>query len=217
MTDSLITVNVASANRSADHWILDTGATNHVAGNCHLFETFHSTAKGEHQVKTANNSPVNAEGSGTSTLHVDRPNAKPAKIFLQHVHYVPACGMNNLLSIIQLMRKGIIFDFKLDRATTSLGSVLVYDTPLTKSLFVLRASTISTSILKSSVVRDDPPSSTPSSAPEISEAYSNIRPAVDDKHILVWHAPLGHLSLPAIKWLLSTVRGIQLHAKSPST
>jgi hypothetical protein len=83
--DSVITVNVASANRSADYWILDTGATNHVTGNRHLFEAFHPMAKGEHQVKTANNSFVDAEGSGTITFYVDRPNAKPAKIVLQYV------------------------------------------------------------------------------------------------------------------------------------
>jgi len=195
--------------------ILDTGATNHVTGNRHLFETFHPMAKGEHQVKTANNSCVDAEGSGTITFYVDRPNAKPAKIVLQHVHYVPACGTNNLLSIIQLMRKGVNFDFKLDGATASLGSVLVYEAPLINSLFVLRASTTSASVSKASVAVDDPPSTTPIS--EISEAYSNIRPAVDDKDILVWHARLGHLSLPAIKRLPNTVKGIQLHAKSPST
>jgi len=123
--DSVITVNVASANRSADYWILDTGATNHVTGNRHLFETFHPMAKGEHQVKTANNSFVDAEGSGTITFYIDRPNPKPAKIVLQHVLYVPACVTNNPLSIIQLLRKGVNFDFNLDGATASLGSVLV--------------------------------------------------------------------------------------------
>jgi hypothetical protein len=116
---------MALANRSADYWILDTSATNHVTGNRHLFEPFHSMAKVEDQVKTANNSFVDAEGSGTITFYVDRPNAKPAKIVLQHVLYVPACGTNNLLIFIQLMRKGVNFDFKLDGAMASLGSVLV--------------------------------------------------------------------------------------------
>jgi len=58
-------VNVASANRFEHYWILDTGATNHVTGTRPLFDTFHSMAKGEHLVKTANNSFVDAEGSGT--------------------------------------------------------------------------------------------------------------------------------------------------------
>jgi len=78
----VITVNVASANRSANYWILDNGATNHVTRNRHLFETFHPLAKGEHQVKTSNNSFVDAEGSGTITFYVDRPNVKPVKIVL---------------------------------------------------------------------------------------------------------------------------------------
>jgi len=103
--DSEITVNVASVNQSADHWILDTSATYHVTGNCHLFETFQPMAKGEHQVKTANNSFVDAEGCGTITFCIDRQNANPAKLVLQHIHYVPASGMNNLLGIIQVMRK----------------------------------------------------------------------------------------------------------------
>jgi len=76
------------------------------------------------------------------------------------------------------------------------------------------------------VAVDGPPNTTPQSEaysdtpnfiPEISEAYTNIRPPVDDKDILVSHARLGHLSLPAIKRLPNAVRGIQLHAKSPST
>jgi len=178
-------------------------------------------AKGEHQVKTANNSFVDAEGSGTITFYVDRPNAKPAKIVLQHVLYVPDCGTNNLLSSVQLMRKGVNFDFKLDGATVSLGSVLVYESPLINSLFVLRTSTTSASVSKASVVAHDPlsstHSSTPSSVPGISEANSNIRPAVNDKDILLFHARLGHLSLPAIKRLPNTVRGIQFYAKSPLT
>jgi hypothetical protein len=65
MPDAVIMVYVASVNRSADYWILDTGATNHVPGNYHLFETFLSMANGEHQGKTANHSFVDAKGSGT--------------------------------------------------------------------------------------------------------------------------------------------------------
>jgi hypothetical protein len=191
--DSVTTVNVASANRSADYWILDTGATNHVSGNHHLFETFHPIAKGEHQGKTANNSFVDAKGSGTITFYIDRLNVKPAKIVLQHVFSVPACSTKNLRSIIQLMRKGVNFDFNLNGATVSFGSVLVYEAPLINSLFVLKASTTSASVSKASVVIDDPPSSAPSSIPKICEAYSNIQPVVDDIDIVVWYALLSLL------------------------
>ena len=74
----------------------------------------------------------------------------------------------------ELMRTGVNFDFNLNGATANLGSVLVYEAPPINSLFVLKASATSASISKGSVVVDDPPSS------EISEAYSNIRSAVDD-------------------------------------
>jgi len=113
------------------------------------------------------------------------------------------------------MPKGGNFYFKLYGATASLGSVLIYEAPLINSLFVLEATAASVS--KASMGIDSLTSSTPSSAPEIFEAYSKIQPAVDDKDILVWHARLGHLSLPAIKRLTNTVRGIQLHANSPLT
>jgi len=98
--DYVITVNVASANRSADYWILDTHVTNHITSIRYHFDTFHPMAKGEHQVKTENNSFVDASGSGTVTFHVDRPNTKPANIVLHHVLHVPACGTKNLLNII---------------------------------------------------------------------------------------------------------------------
>jgi hypothetical protein len=218
----VITVNVALANRAADYWILDTGATHHVTGNHHLFETFQPMAKGDDQVKRADNRFVDAEGSGTFTFYVDRPNAKPAKIVLQHVLYVPACGTNNCISIIQLMQKGVTLNFKLDEATASLGSVLVYTAPLIISLFVLIASTTLASASYALVAVDNQSSTAPSSVPAItvpaiSETYSNIQPTVDDKDILVWHARPGHLSLPPIKRLRNAVRGIQLQAKSPST
>jgi len=90
--DTVITVNVATEKQPADYWILDTGVTNHVTGNRHLFSSFNPMGNGEHQVKTANNNLVDAEGSGTISFSVDRPSAKPPKIVLQHVVYVPACG-----------------------------------------------------------------------------------------------------------------------------
>jgi len=161
----------------------------------------------------ANNSFVDAEGSGTITLYVDWPNAKHPRIVLQHVLYVLACSTDNLVSIILLMQKGVNFDFKLDGAMASLGSVLVYEGPLINSMIVLTGSATSASITRASVAIDD----APSSIPGISGGYSNICPTVDDKNILVWHARLGHLSWPAIKRLPNAVRGIQLHAESPLT
>jgi hypothetical protein len=74
--DTLITVNVATKEQPADYWILDSGATNHVTGNRHLFECFHPMGKGEHQGKSVNNILVDAEGSGMIPVYVNRAHAK---------------------------------------------------------------------------------------------------------------------------------------------
>jgi hypothetical protein len=99
----VITVGVVSKNRLSDYWIQDTGAMNYVTGNRHLFESFEPMGKGEHQVKTANVTLVDAEGTGTITFYANRPNAEPAKVTLQNILYVLMCSTNNLLTVIQLM------------------------------------------------------------------------------------------------------------------
>jgi hypothetical protein len=111
------------------------------------------------------------------------------------------------------LRKGVNFDFDLDGVTASLGSVLIYEAPLFNSLFILKASPTSALISRGSSAIHD----APSSIQEISDAYSNNRPAVDDNDILVWHAHHGHVALPGNKRRPNAVRGIQLHDKSPST
>lgn len=166
---NVITVNVESANWFTDYWILVTGWTNHGTSNRHLFGMFHPIEKAKHQVTTENNRFVPAKVSGTTMVDVDRPSAKPAKIFLQPALYVPACSTNYLLSIIQLMWRAFTFDFKLDGAIVSLGSVLIYESPLNNSVFVLRSSTFSASVSNASVVIADPTSSAPGSAREISD------------------------------------------------
>jgi len=104
-------------------------------------------AKEEHQVKTANNNFADAGGSGMISLFIDSPSAKPAMIVLEHVLYVPGCGTNNVLSITQLMRKGVNFEFNLDGVIASLGSVLFYQVPLSNSLFILSSSASTSSTL----------------------------------------------------------------------
>jgi hypothetical protein len=199
---SVITLNVVFVNRSADYCILDTGPANHVTSNCHLFQTFYPMTLGHHQIQTANNSYVDAETSGTIMLYVDRTNAKPVKIDQQHVLFVPAYGPDTFLSIIHLIPKGVNFDFNLNGAMLSLGSVLVYDAALINCLCLLKASAALAFIPKASLAVDDPPSS------EICEAYSNIRPAVDGKDIHVWPARHAHLSSPGINRLPDIVKGI---------
>jgi len=174
--------------------------------------------KGVHPVTTANNSCVDAEGSGTITVYLNKSNQKPAMIVLHHVHYVPACGTSNLRSIIQLMEKCVNLEFELNGATASHLSVLDYDAPLINSLFILRASTTSASVSKAPVSVDDPPSTILNSdISEMSKAFSNLRPWVDDKDMLISRALLSHLSLQAIKRLPNAVKGISFRAKCPLT
>ena len=104
------------------------------------------------------------------------------------------------------MRKGVNFEFILDGAIASLRSVLVYQAPLINSLFILRTSPSTSTLMVFETLNQL----------ENTEIYSGIRQKVDENDILVWHARLGHLSLPAIKRLPNTVNGIQLHVRSPS-
>jgi hypothetical protein len=66
------------------------------------------------------------DSTGAISFWATRPNAKPVKVTLQHDLYVPACGTNNLLIVIQLMKKGVRFDFTLEKgALATFGSALV--------------------------------------------------------------------------------------------
>ena len=206
--DTLITVNVATETQPADYWILDTSVIHHVTGNRHLFKSFHPMAKGQKQVKTANNKLGNGEGSGTIRFNVDRPSAKVANIVLQHVLYVPPCSTNNPRSIILLMQNGVNNEFNLDRAIASFKSTLICQAPLINSLFIHRTSP-STSTLPDLVEFDT------LNHVDNTGIYSGIRQKVNKKAILVWHACLGHLSQPAIQRLSNSLNGIQLDARSP--
>jgi hypothetical protein len=205
MPYQILHVTRSSALASSDYWILDSGATNHVTGNRHLFESgsFQPMAEGEHRVKTANSSLVDAKGSGTVSFFVEKPGMKPAKRTLENVLYIPECGKNNLLSITQLIKKGAKFEFTAGGTTISIGSTVVCHASINNGLFVLRAmSSVPTSILTSTTALAS------SSEGGADMVYSSIQEVVDDNYIPVWHTQLGHLSLPAIKRLPSMVSGI---------
>jgi len=207
----MVTMNMVSAVASSDYWILDSGATNYVTGNRHLFEwaSFQLSAEGEHQVRTANNCLVDAKDSGMVSFFVEKPGMKLAKITLQNVLYIQECGTNNLLSITQLIKKRAKFGFKAGGTAISIASTVVCHHLINNLLFMIRAM-----------------SSVPSSIPITTLAsslewgahmvYWINQAVVDDKHILPGHTRLEHLSLLAITRLPSMVTGIQLHSKGPS-
>jgi hypothetical protein len=75
----MITVDVASTNRPADYWVQYTGAMTQVTGNRHLFKSFQPMPKGEHQVKTASNSLIDAVATNNSTSQaMDQSRQEPA-------------------------------------------------------------------------------------------------------------------------------------------
>jgi hypothetical protein len=96
----VITINVATEKQPANNCIFGTGATNQVTGNCHLFQFFHLMAKRDHQVNTANNNFVDADGSETISFYLARRSRKAPNILPQHIVYVPPCCANYLLSIV---------------------------------------------------------------------------------------------------------------------
>jgi hypothetical protein len=96
-------------------------------------------ADGEHQVKTANNSLVDAMACGTVSFLVEKPGMQPAKITLQNIFYIPECGKKILLSMTQLIKKGAKFEFMAGGTTISTGSTVMCHTSINNGLFMLRA------------------------------------------------------------------------------
>jgi hypothetical protein len=195
--DSVFTVDALRASSDSSFtsfdWILDTGASTHITGNRQLFSTYKAYSPGEHLVRTANNHVVSAAGVGTVPIHLGR-----RTFLLRSVLHVPACGNNNLLSILQLLRKHMKFHFDEDRAILTFNSCNVGTAYVKKDLFVLRC--------------DDPAKS----IDDYPVVFAAMTPRQNPKDILLWHARLGHLSLPAVKRACSVVEGIELLARSPS-
>jgi hypothetical protein len=182
--DALRASEAAKSDFTSSDWILDTGASSHITGNRHLFSAYRAYAPGEHLVRTANNQVVSAAGVGTVPIRLGR-----RTFLLRSVLHVPDCGNNNLLSILQLLRKGMKINFDEEKATLTVNCCNVGTAHVRNDLFILRC--------------DD-------------SAFAAISTRPNNKDILLWHARLGHLSLPAIKRACSMVEGIELHARSPS-
>jgi hypothetical protein len=196
--DALRASRAAKSNFTSSDWILDTGASSHITGNRHIFSAYRAYAPGEHLVRTANNQVVSAAGVGTVPIRLGR-----RTFLLRSVLHVPDCGNNNLLSILQLLRKGMKINFDEEKATLTVNCCNVGTAHVRNDLFILRC--------------DDSASIPANPVVFATYAFASISTRPDNKDILLWHARLGHLSLPAIKRASkSTVEGIELHARSPS-
>lgn len=93
-------------------WFVDSGCSNHVTGNRDYFASYTKFQPGEGQVRSANNNLVNAEGCGDRRLQVWDLAANTAEtVRVQSVLYLPQCGPNNLLSVMQLEKAGTNLTF----------------------------------------------------------------------------------------------------------
>jgi hypothetical protein len=88
-------------------------------------------------------------------------------------------------------------NFDEDKATLTFNCCNVGTAYVKKDLFVLRCDDESAT--------DDYPI-----------VFAAISAQQNPKDILLWHARLGHLSLPAVKRACSVVEGMELQARSPS-
>jgi len=81
-----------------------------VTGNQHLCQPASLTpiTKGGYQVKRANNSFIDTEGCSTSSFYIERQGAKPVKIALQNISYIPAYRTNYLFILLYLIRMRVM-------------------------------------------------------------------------------------------------------------
>ncbi|CAH9114384.1 unnamed protein product [Cuscuta europaea] len=84
-----------SQSGPAKSWIIDSGASDHIAGNPSLFSKL-SQPKSAHHVTLADGSKVKAIGVGQATLH--------PSLSLNSVLLIPGCPFN-LVSVSQLTRR----------------------------------------------------------------------------------------------------------------
>ena len=89
------------------------------------FITYERIPNGEHRIRIANNTEINALGQGDVSLLVwDDGKQCKKELVLKGVLHVPACGENSLLSVSQLRRSGILVEFPPSGGATMRGEVL---------------------------------------------------------------------------------------------
>src|SRR5205807_7241066 len=97
-----------------NNWLLDSGCSNHVTGLNKWFTSNKPIPPGDHKIRVANNSEVNALGRGDITLNVWDTLAGEncmKHLILTDVLHVPDCGQNSLLSVSELRKAGVLVDF----------------------------------------------------------------------------------------------------------
>lgn len=89
--------------KQADSWIVDSGATKHVIGNCELFNTL-DQASGSNTIEAIQGRILPIEGIRIVSLFATN------KIKMNNVYYILGL-MSNFMSIGCMVDKGFIFIF----------------------------------------------------------------------------------------------------------
>ena len=94
---------VAKLNMPTDVWVLDSGCTQHMTSNIHLFHNLKSLPQ-RHYVALGDNSTIEAKGKGDVYLL----GFNNQVVLLTDVLYVPAVAAS-LLSVVRLLKRGAQF------------------------------------------------------------------------------------------------------------
>ena len=132
-------------------------------------------------------------------------------ITLTDVLYTPACGMHQIISVVQLLRKEVKFNTALETGTAAHhNGKAVYGASTQSGLFILQTLPMD---MAHAANRHTANAYTP-----VTDIVP-IRPTISSKSILLRHARLRHLVLSVIKHIVAkkTANGIETHTKSPAS
>ena len=127
-------VMAAKATARPD-WVLDSGCTRHMTPHRGEFKTFRAIPDGQHAIETATGERVFATGSGSVTVIMDTPDGK-SRVNISDVLFVAKCEAS-LISVHQLLQRGIEVKFAKDQATITRGNRICAIARERNKLFIL--------------------------------------------------------------------------------
>lgn len=198
-------------------WLIDSGCSNHYTSSRHILSEFRPLSP-PIRILTGNGH-VTAQGIGSVTLHTSLGTRK-----LTDVMWVPdLSGLNNLLSVPQLVRKGCEVHMSGTTCTIRTTQLPSKETFLTgtfhgKGYFVdMITCPSSTVVARLMVVSTGTPSTSIVPLPFSSEPTAMMGGSVDTQPLPIWHMRLGHLNERAIRHLVTRSTGMQIGTATPQT
>lgn len=115
--------------------------------------------------------------------------------------------MHKITSVVQLLRKGVKFNTTLETGMVArYNGKAVYEASIQNDFFILQTLLTDMAHAANTLTANAATDMVP------------IRFTIGSKRILLWHARLGHLVLPAIKHIVAkkAANGIETHTRSPA-